>query len=102
MVLALAGDSTITSRVPWPFPDAPFPLPTGALPPLSPFFEAAGVLPAALLFAGTLFPTSHQKRHGRHPAVAGPRRAQTRLPAASTIRGRATKCPSLPLSLQPG
>src|ERR1700744_4102630 len=101
MVLALAGSSTITSLVPWPFPAAPVPVAL-PLPPLSPLFEAAAVLPAALLFAGTLFPTSHQKRHGPSSRSGGLSLAQTRLPAASTIRGAATKCPSAPLSLQPG
>ena len=51
MVLAFAGDSTITSRVPWPFP---FPASLRPEAP-SPLWEAAVVLPAALLLAGTLF-----------------------------------------------
>src|ERR1700744_5128997 len=69
MVLALAGDSTITSLVQCPFPAAPF----VALPlsPLFPLFEAAAVFPAALLFPGTLFPTSHQKRHGPSSRCGG-------------------------------
>src|SRR5580692_109042 len=65
MVRALAGDSTITNRVP-----APFVLAAAA--PLSPFPEAA-VLPAALLLAGTLLLTSHLRhgpsRPGRLPAT---------------------------------
>src|SRR5579871_5557485 len=62
MVRAFAGDSTITSRVPLPFPLlAPFPLVADPL--LSPLPEAAAFLLAALLLAGTLFPTSHP-RHG--------------------------------------
>ena len=69
--------------------------------PLSPFSEAAAVFPAALLLAGTLFPTSHQ-RHGPSTPERAPRHVANATPAASTIRGAATKCPSLPLSLQPG
>ena len=38
----------------------------------------------------------------RRPAVAGLPPRSDATPAASTIRGAATKCPSLPLSLQPG
>src|ERR1700744_128807 len=81
MVRALAGDSTTTSRFPLP---APFPLPAAFLrvpAPLSPLSEAAVVgLPAALLLAGTLFPTSHP-RHGpslppKVPSAAGPRNAR--------------------------
>src|ERR1700749_2153126 len=63
MVRALAGDSTMTSRVPLPL------LLAGAAP-LSPLPEAA-VLPAALLLAGTLFPTSHP-RHGPSPGASAP------------------------------
>ncbi len=51
MVRALAGDSTMTSRVP---PLAPFGL---VAVPLSP--EAAAFLLTALLYAGTLVLTSH-------------------------------------------
>ena len=60
MVRALLGDSTITSRVPCTFAAAPFPVPV----PLAPLSEATFALLAALLLAGTLFSTSHQ-RHGR-------------------------------------
>jgi hypothetical protein len=59
MVRAFAGDSTITSLVPCAFVAAPF----AAAVPLSPLSEATLALPAALLLAGTLYPTSHQ-RHG--------------------------------------
>ena len=58
MVRALAGDSTITSLVPCAFAAAPFPVPV----PFSPLPEAAFTLLAALLLAGTLFSTSHQRR----------------------------------------
>ena len=48
-------------------------VPLLAAAPLSPFPEAAAVLPAALLLAGTLFPTSHPRhgpsRQGRLPAT---------------------------------
>src|SRR6478752_3426401 len=55
---------------------------------MSPLSEAAVLLPAALLLAGTLFPTSHP-RHG--PSTF----------AASTIRGCGHGMPVLALSLQP-
>src|ERR1700722_7362127 len=86
MVLALAGDSTITSLVPCPFPAAPF----VALPfsPLFPLFEAAADFPAALLFAGTLFPTSHQKRHGPSSRCDGHRVTRTRLPPSVPYAAR--------------
>src|SRR6266478_6592529 len=100
MVLAFAGDSTMTSLVPRPLPLTAAPLfPLAA--PSSPFSEAAAVFPAALLLAGTLFPTSHQ-RHGPSTSERAPRRTLNATPAASTIRGATTNCPSPPLSLQPG
>src|ERR1700722_1503004 len=68
MVRALAGDSTITNRVPCVLA-APL---LAAAAPLSPLSEAA-VFPAALLLAGTLLPTSHPRhgpsRLGRLPAT---------------------------------
>ena len=99
MVRAFAGDSTITSLVPCPFLVAPFPVPVT--------LSEAAPLPAALLLAGTLFPTSHPRHgpsHPSHPRLAAVRPASGATLAARTIRGAATKCPSLPrnpLSLQP-
>ena len=95
MVRAFAGDSTITSLVPCAFVAAPF----AAVAPLAPLSEAALALPGALLLAGTLYPTSHQRHGPSRPAV--PRHRFDATSAASTIRGAATKCPSLLLSLQP-
>ena len=90
MVRALAGDSTMTSRVP---PLALFGL---AAVPLSPV--AAAFLLAALLFAGTLVLTSHLLKPPSRQAGLSPRSAAKLI--ASTIRGVAAKCPSLLLSLQ--
>ena len=88
--------------------------------PLSPLFEAAAVLPAALLFAGTLFPTSHQKRHGpssrsggalaslrrdsppQVPYAARPRNARPcRYPCNPVSRPDCSRvpCPSGPMAL---
>src|SRR6516164_11104064 len=95
MVRAFAGDSTITSLVPCAFVAAPFAV--AVL--FTPLSEAALALPAALLLAGTFYPTSHQRHGPSRPAV--PRHRFDATSAACTIRGAATKCPSLLLSLQP-
>src|SRR5215472_6247777 len=95
MVRAFAGDSTITSLVPCAFVAAPFTVAA----PLFPLPAAAPALPAALLLAGTLYPTSPQRHGPSRPAV--PRHRSDATSAACTIRGAATKCPSLLLSLQP-
>ncbi len=74
MVRAFAGDSTITSLVPWPFAAAPFLVAVR----LSPLSEAALALPAALLLAGTLFSTSHQRHSRSRPAASATLRRDVR------------------------
>jgi hypothetical protein len=70
MVRAFAGDSTITSLVPWPFPVpvALWPVPLWPVP----SWEAAA-LPAALLLPGTLYPTSHPAPGPSRPATVSSR-----------------------------
>src|SRR5487761_1611635 len=87
MVRALAGDSTMTSLVPRP---PPLPLPLAVPASLS---EAAAVLLAALLLAGTLLPTSHP-RHGLSHLGGCPPRSATppQVPYAARPRN-ARPCP---------
>ena len=89
---ALAGDSTITSRVPCPFAAAESPV-------LVPLSDAAVALLAALLLAGTLFPTSHP-RHcpvpSRRVLAARQRDARRKY---HTRRDR--KMPSMPYLCNP-
>src|ERR1700722_18649257 len=94
MVRALAGDSTITNRVPWPLPLALLAPLFLVAAPLSPLSAAAAVLPAALLLPGTLFPTSHPRhdpsrtggpsaalRRGSHRKYHTRRRPELPVPA---------------------
>src|ERR1700761_6580571 len=78
MVRALAGDSTITSRVPWlsPLPAAPFPF------------------PLALLLAGTLFLTSHP-RHGLSRRPGFPPRSDPRRRKYHTRRSHEMPVPAV-------
>src|ERR1700742_3753876 len=101
MVRALAGDSTITRRVPWPLPFAAAPFPLVAAP-LSPLSEAAAVLLAALLLAGTLFtnltsaPWPVTLRRARRHA---PTRRPPQVPyAASPRNARPCRYPCTPVS----
>ena len=56
MVLALDGDSTMTSLVPWPLPAAALVLAVALLPPPLFAFEVPLTPPAAFVLAGTLYP----------------------------------------------
>ena len=65
MVLALDGDSTMTSFVPWPLPAAALVLVLALLPPPLFAFEVLLTSPAAFVLAGTLFPSLHLRRNRR-------------------------------------
>src|SRR6266852_3654518 len=78
MVLALDGDSTMTSLVPRPPPAVDLVLAVAALLPPLLALLALAVVPAFVL-AGTLFPSSHPRRDRLTVLVV------TRRPAAATI-----------------
>ena len=68
MVLALGGDSTMTSLVPPPLPAAAALLPVLALPVRAAAFDGAFVVPVFVVpvfvvpvLGGTLFPSSHPR-----------------------------------------
>ena len=62
MVLALDGDSTMTSLVPWPSAGAALPRAAVVLLPLVALAVVAAFVFAVSVLAGTLFPSSYPRR----------------------------------------